>query len=331
MPLVSIFCLSLFCLPAKQSHNLSFVSLSHLFFMSFCSQASILTHPLDVARTKLAVQRTLENGEKPRYKGTGGTLRRVFREEGFRGLFRGIAPAVASHAPAAAVFFSTYSFVKTRVPDSYQSPLLPRGLVPSSLAAGCAWSTTCVLLNPLFVLKTKQQTQLVRANRSAPLKYTGIVSSFRVVIAEQGVRGLYAGVLAAMAGAPGAMIQMPLYEFLKGGANLSSPSPFEPEQPPSPAHIALSSACSASCVGIVMYPMEVVRLRLQAQTSTPSGTEYKGIADCFKKIFMNEGIRSFYRGMGTGLIRTVPQSAIGLSCYETVLRLTTSLIDWQEL
>lgn len=225
------------------------------------SEASLATHPLDVVRTKLAVQRTLVNGEPPRYKGTGGTLRRVFREEGFRGLFRGIAPAIVSHAPADGVFFSTYSFIKCRIPDSYQPSSLPRGTMASSVAAGGAWSTTCVIMNPLFVLKTKQHTQLVRANRNAPLKYTGLISSFRVVLAEQGVRGLYAGVLAAMAGAPGGMIQMPLYEFLKGGGTFRSDGSLfnsdEHHQQPSHIRIALSSSCSASCVGIVMYPWKL--------------------------------------------------------------------------
>lgn len=285
----------------------------------FPHPASIATHPLDVVRTKLAVQRQLHGGSPPKYKGTLGTLKRVFREEGTRGLFRGITPAVVSHAPAAAIFFSTYSFLKTRIPDILVLPELPRDVSNSSWAAGGAWSTTCLLLNPLFVLKTKQQTQLVRASRDAPLKYTGLFSSFRVVIAEQGVRGLYAGTAAAMAGFPGAMIQMPLYEYLKRRGV---------EGRPSHARVAVSSAVSASCVGILMYPVEVVRLRLQAQNpSSGPGVQYNGIVDAFRKIFHAEGIRAFHRGLGTGLIRTVPQSAIGLSCYETILRISTAVVD----
>lgn len=179
------------------------------------------------------------------------------------------------------------------------------------------------MLNPLFVLKTKQQTQLVRASRDAPLKYSGLVSSFRVVVAEQGLRGLYAGTAAAMAGFPGAMIQMPLYEYLKRSG---------PDDQPSHIRIAVSSSCSASFVGVIMYPVEVVRLRLQAQNpSTGPGAQYSGILDAFKKIFKAEGIRAFHRGMGTGLIRTVPQSAIGLSCYETILGITSTLAEVWEL
>lgn len=202
----------------------------------------------------------------------------------------------------------------------------------SSYAAGGAWATTCLLLNPLFVLKTKQQTQLVRASRGAPLKYSGLWSSFRVVVAEQGVGGLYVGTAAAMAGFPGAMIQMPLYEYLKrGGVGEGVIGGGGSEDAVSYARVATSSAVSASCVGVLMYPVEVVRLRLQAQSpSSGSGARYDGIIDAFRKIWRSEGIRAFHRGMGTGLIRTVPQSAIGLSCYETMLRITTAIKDvWE--
>lgn len=278
----------------------------------------------------MAVQRTLHGNEPPKYRGTAHTLQRVFHEEGLRGLFRGITPAVVAHAPAAGVFFTTYTFVKTRVsepevlanriPSLYR--MLPTDTISSSVGAGAGWAMTCLLLNPLFVLKTKQQTQLIRASRDAPLKYSGLISSFRVVVAEQGLRGLFAGVTASMIGAPGAMIQMPLYEYLK---RIS----LEPGEIPSHARVAVSSAVSSCCVGTVMYPMEVIRLRLQAQGSpTAAGTEYRGIVDCFKKIVMTEGFRSLYRGMGPSVIRTVPQSAIGLSCYETILRLTTTFLHW---
>lgn len=250
----------------------------------------------------------------------------MFREEGARGLFRGIAPAVVSHAPAAAIFFSTYSFLKTNIPDNMTLPIVPREASKSSYAAGGGWLTTCVLLNPLFVLKTKQQTQLVRERHGAPLKYSGLLSSLRVVVSEQGLRGLYAGTAAAMAGFPGAMVQMPLYEYLKRSGNTDPSAP-----PPSHARVAVSSASSASFVGIIMYPIEVVRLRLQAQGPSTSGsTTYNGILDAFRKIYHSEGIHAFHRGLGTGLIRTVPQSAIGLSCYEAVLRVSTALLEMWE-
>lgn len=92
--------------------------------------------------------------------------------------------------------------------------------------------------------------------------------------------------------------------------------------------VAGASAVSAATVGLATYPVEVVRLRLQAQ-GPGRGEEqhYSGIIDGARKIFKNEGFRAFYRGCGTSLIRTVPQSAIALCSFETILRTVTAIME----
>lgn len=274
--------------------------------------ASVSTHPLDVARTKLATDRWTRGGGAPRYVGTYGTLRRVFIEEGARGLMRGVWPAVLCNAPAAAMFFGVYKGVSARLPCNETCR--------NGTAAAVSWVVTCLALNPLFLLKIKQQTQLVRADRRAPLKYAGLFSSARVVLREQGIRGLYAGTLAACAGFPGAMGQMALYEYLKKAGS-------EPDAIPSTGRVAAASSVSSAAVGVAAYPLEVVRLRLQAQGPGRVEEQYSGIVDGFRKIFKNEGFRSFYRGCGTALIRSVPQSAIALSSFETILRFVTVFME----
>ena len=262
-----------------------------------------------MVRTKLAVERwRSHDGKPPRYQGTWGTLRVVASEEGMRGLFRGLTPALVVNAPAAAMFFGVYKQVSANAACT--------DTCASALGGAAAWIATCVAFNPLFVLKTKQQTQLVRPHARAPLKYRGMFSSAQTVLREQGIRGLYVGTVAACAGAPGAMVQMPLYERLKG-------------DDPSTARVAMASATSSATIGLIAYPLEVVRLRLQAQgpRRAHDPEHYAGMLDGFRKIYQREGVRAFYRGCGTALIRTVPQSAIALSSFETILRLATSVLQ----
>jgi len=291
--------------------------------------ASFCTHPLDVVRTKLAVERWRSTGigdvangangnvnrngriPPPRYSGTWGTLSTVAREEGMKGLFRGLSPALVVNAPAAAMFFGAYKSISAAAASSGYSESFS-----SALGGASGWIATCLAFNPLYVLKTKQQTQLVR--NSGRLKYVGLWSSTKVILAEQGVRGLYVGTVAACAGFPGAMVQMPLYEHLKGdGSNT--------------VRVAGASAFSSAFVGLIAYPLEVVRLRLQAQgppsRRTKGEVHYSGLIDGFRKIYNSEGIAAFYRGCGTALIRTVPQSAIALATFETILTLVNVLTD----
>jgi len=230
-----------------------------------------------------------------------------------KGLFRGLSPALIVNAPAAAMFFGAYKSVSAKASSSGYSESFS-----CALGGASGWIATCLAFNPLYVLKTKQQTQLVRG-KTGGLKYVGLWSSTKVILSEQGIRGLYVGTAAACAGFPGAMVQMPLYEHLKGdGTNT--------------VRVAGASASSSAFVGLIAYPLEVVRLRLQAQgppstRRAASEVYYSGLMDGFRKIYRAEGIAAFYRGCGTALIRTVPQSAIALASFESILTLVNVLTD----
>lgn len=245
----------------------------------------------------------------------------MWLDEGGRGLFRGLTPALVVNAPAAAMFFGVYKGVCGAAPLGGE-----RVGANAALGGAAAWVASCLAFNPLYVLKTKQQAQLVRVpGARGGLKYVGLLSSARVVLREQGVRGLYVGTLAACAGAPGAMIQMPLYERLKG-------------DDPSAARVAAASAIASSTVGLAAYPLDVIRLRLQAQgaglsavaAATAAEEGYAGICDAVRKIYHAEGVRAFYRGCSTALIRSVPQTAIALMSFETLLRFADLLLGDRE-
>lgn len=276
-----------------------------------------ITYPLDLVRTRLALERAIP----PPSAFT--MLRRVLTNEGASALFRGIRPAVASHAPAAAIFFSIYTRMQQYVPTSSVNGQI-------SVSASIAWTVTCCIMNPMWVVKTRCQAQASGMRvKSSALKYAGIFQTMRLVYAEQGLRGLYCGTLAACAGAPGAAIQMPIYEFWKRGGIPGTSS----DAPPSPSRIAIASAGSAAVVSVVTFPADVVRLRLQAQemhgpeSALHSSPRYSGITDAVRTIFKQEGVASFYRGLSASLFRTVPNSAIGLLTFETMLRVTSTLVS----
>jgi solute carrier family 25 phosphate transporter 23/24/25/41 len=44
--------------------------------------------------------------------------------------------------------------------------------------------------------------------------------------------------------------------------------------------------------------------------------EYKSILDAAKKIFKNEGLKSFYRGYVPNMFGIIPYAGIDLACYE---------------
>ncbi|KAG7787185.1 hypothetical protein KL910_003847 [Ogataea haglerorum] len=60
---------------------------------------------------------------------------------------------------------------------------------------------------------------------------------------------------------------------------------------------------------LVMYPLDVVKTRIQLQVGTGSKGEYTGIIDCLTKIVKNEGPSRLYRGITAPILMEAPKRA----------------------
>ncbi|KAK7531875.1 mitochondrial 2-oxodicarboxylate [Phyllosticta citricarpa] len=59
-----------------------------------------------------------------------------------------------------------------------------------------------------------------------------------------------------------------------------------------------------------MYPLDVVKTRVQLQTATATGQDaYNGMFDCFSKIIKNEGFSRLYRGITAPILMEAPKRA----------------------
>ncbi|CZS89747.1 probable mitochondrial 2-oxodicarboxylate transport protein [Rhynchosporium graminicola] len=61
---------------------------------------------------------------------------------------------------------------------------------------------------------------------------------------------------------------------------------------------------------LVMYPLDVVKTRIQLQSGTAVGEDaYSGMMDCFRKIVRNEGFSRLYRGIEAPILMEAPKRA----------------------
>jgi solute carrier family 25 phosphate transporter 23/24/25/41 len=81
-----------------------------------------------------------------------------------------------------------------------------------------------------------------------------------------------------------------------------------------------STACLGGFTGAfgasVVYPLNVMRTRLQAQGSTQHPQTYTGWADVFHKTVRYEGYRGLYKGLTPNLVKVVPAVSITYVVYE---------------
>ena len=66
----------------------------------------------------------------------------------------------------------------------------------------------------------------------------------------------------------------------------------------------------------------IQKLGISVPTNVKECVEYKGIVDCAQKIYKNEGIAAFYKGLTPNLIKIFPQSGLFFLTYEAVLKYT---------
>ena len=65
-----------------------------------------------------------------------------------------------------------------------------------------------------------------------------------------------------------------------------------------------------------MIPMDTIKTRLVTQMNYPDLVPYKGIGDAAIRIFKEEGLGTFYRGLPPRLISVVPMIGIQFGVYE---------------
>ncbi|KAJ2156910.1 hypothetical protein GGF46_004869 [Coemansia sp. RSA 552] len=271
--------------------------------------SSVVTCPLDVVKTRLQYQGVLEEKYRARgyrpYSGTWNTLQRIVHEEGPRGLYRGLAPMLMGYLPTWGIYFTAYETLKRELSARTGRQSTTFVHVVSAMGAGASCS---LLTNPIWVLKSRFMTQ----SAFTEYQYTSMWHAVRVIHRAEGWRGFYKGLGSSLLGVTHVAVQFPLYEHLKCWMTPDG-SQFESSR------ILFASALSKMVASSVTYPHEVIRTRLQNQSTAP--VKYKGIVHAARLIYAEEGAAAFYRGLPTNLIRTVPASMMTLLTYELLVRI----------
>jgi len=295
------------------------------------SIAAIATCPLEVIKTRLQALHKANVGVDRQF-GTRIVYAFVdiWKNEGVRGLWRGIGPNLLGVAPARALHFTTYNFVKRLCKNLG----MEEGTQVHFVSAIVAGATVHTVTAPVWLVKTRMQLQSNRVIDNM-IPYKNSFDCARRVFHEEGIRGFYKGLIASYVGVSETAIQFVLYE--KGKAWLQnqkfknaigdgqSLSASEINQLPLSWKEYLLVASGAKLIAAALtYPHEVVRTRMREQRDNLN-SKYKGFVQALKLIAKEEGARGLYGGMFPHLVRTVPNSAIMFLTYETVVRILSKL------
>lgn len=183
-----------------------------LFISSIGALCSIsLAHPLDVAKTRLITE--WGSPESRYYRTTSSTLMKIAKDEGIRGLYRGLGLSITSAVPAIALNFAFFTSLRPIV----CGPREPACKLQVALCGGVSAACASTILFPLDLLK--KQMQLV-GQRGTEKVYENSLDAAKAVWRRaggglRGVRGFYHGLpLEVMKVTPGGGILFVANEFV---------------------------------------------------------------------------------------------------------------------
>ncbi|XP_072993960.1 nicotinamide adenine dinucleotide transporter 2, mitochondrial-like [Typha latifolia] len=278
--------------------------------------AATFVCPLDVIKTRFQVHGLPEMDPSSRHGSViVSSLQQIVKNEGLRGLYRGLTPTIVALLPNWAVYFTVYNQLKffLRSHDDGDDQL---SIGANVIAASAAGAATAITTNPIWVVKTRLQTQ---GMRPGVVPYRSMSSALRRIAHEEGIQGFYSGLLPSLAGVSHVAIQFPAYEKIKSYLAKKDNTTVDKL---SPGRVAVASSLSKVVASTMTYPHEVIRSRLQeqGQARNNAADQYSGVVDCIKKVFRKEGIAGFYRGCATNLLRTTPTAVITFTSYEMIQR-----------
>jgi len=267
----------------------------------------------------------------------GAAVRRILQTEGVLAFWRGNLTSVLHRFPYSAINFASYEAAKDLLVGRLKLRESPETRLLCGAIAGAA---ACFACYPLDLVRTRL-TVTASSSASRPglisAASTSIYGTLAQVVRDEGVRGLYRGLLISLAvSVPNLAIGFSVYgsmkeECLRSGSSLlmlpaTPPSlgggggSSEGESNParlSPLGCIVSGAASGILSSLVVFPADTVRRRMQVRGLVVGSQS--GVSESLR-IVRAEGLLGLYRGIVPELLKVVPMVSVTFATYEFLSR-----------
>ncbi|KAF8515844.1 oxaloacetate carrier [Hysterangium stoloniferum] len=280
------------------------------------------SNPAEVIKTRLQLQGELaKGGGKKVYNNAIDAFTKTWKNEGLRGVQRGLSPAYLYQFLLNGSRLGFYEPLRRSI--NRVVGLSPTDQVPiTSLLAGAASGVIGASLgNPLFLVKARMQAYSPALPVGAQHHYRSSWDALSTIWKRERLRGLLRGIdAAALRTGMGSSVQLPSYNFTKqtivrnGWGEADSKLTF-----------LASSAVSGACVCIVMQPADTALTRMynQPTETLPNGKVvgllYKNPIDCLWKTVKTEGVLGWYKGTTAHFLRIAPHTIITLTANDIII------------
>ncbi|KAK4250569.1 hypothetical protein VTI28DRAFT_5379 [Corynascus sepedonium] len=276
------------------------------------------THPFETVKIRMQLQGELQDkGHQPHhYRGPLHGVSVIVRNEGLRGIYRGIGCAYIYQILLNGCRLGFYEPMRSTLSTLIFKDANMQSLGINMFCGAASGVMGAAAGSPFFLVKTRLQSYSPFLPVGTQHRYRNALDGMSQIFRTEGVRGLYRGVGAAMIRTGfGSSVQLPTYFFAK--RRLMRHLGMEEG---APLHLA-SSTASGFVVCVVMHPPDTIMSRMYNQ----NGNLYAGVFDCLAKTIRTEGILAIYKGFLPHLARILPHTILTLTLAEQTNKLIKKL------
>ncbi|KAL2185015.1 mitochondrial carrier [Thermothelomyces heterothallicus CBS 203.75] len=244
----------------------------------------------------------------------------LWKAGGLRTFFAGNGLNVVKIMPESAIRFGSYEASK-RFLATYEGHNDPTRLstVSKFVAGGIGGMTAQFCVYPIDTLKFRLQCETVKGG---PQGTALLLRTAKNMWADGGLRAAYRGLGAGLLGMfPYSAIDIGTFELLKKSYTRAVARYYgihEEDAQIGNVATAVLGASSGALGATIVYPLNVLRTRLQTQGTAMHPPTYTGIVDVAQRTVRNEGVRGLYKGLTPNLLKVAPALSITWVCYENM-------------
>lgn len=264
----------------------------------------LVGQPFDTVKVRI------QSAPEGTYSGTGDVIKKLIKNEGAKGFYKGTLTPLIGVGACVSVQFSVNEFMKRHYNRSTGQALTLLEYFNCGAVAGFA---NGFLASPIEHIRIRLQTQTGNTKQ-----FAGPIDCIRKVNQLSGIGGVFKGLTPTLARESiGMGIYFASYEALV--ARSLSLKQYENRVDIPGWKLCLYGGLSGYALWTAVYPVDIVKSKLQTDSLTRPA--YSGSISVAKDIFRKAGLKGFYKGFIPTILRAAPANGATFAAFEMTMRM----------
>lgn len=271
--------------------------------------AQVLTgQPFDTTKVRL------QSAPEGKYSGAIDCAKRLLAQDGVSGFYKGTLTPLIGVGACVSIQFAVNEKLKRHFEASNLANKVPD---PSSLSYGQLYvaGVSAGVANSILCCPIEH----VRIRLQATDDFKGPGDCIRSIVKKDGIPGLYRGMLPTMIREGQGMGTFFLLAEALVRWDMRHNHLARTEVPA--WRVCLYGGLAGVGLWTTVYPVDVIKSRMQTDALDPAKRSYKGMLDCFSKTWKAGGTPALFKGCATAIVRAAPVNAATFVAFETTRKL----------